>query len=142
MYGDSDPVADSSVADDEEEPAPAGKLTGGMIDGVRAVLIGRSSPLLNAAMVAIIRGELEVEDVENPTILPRVPVGIKKNACFVVNLRELKVPDDVFKDDYGVWKAKRGVQKVRSIVHSLIYHSFFFYLFIYCTDTVMTVLPN
>ncbi|OWA53183.1 hypothetical protein BV898_17617 [Hypsibius exemplaris] len=89
------------------------QAAGGVVDGYHAVLIGQKRSLSSVAMFSLIQEQLEMEDPENPNILSRVPVGVKKNVCFIINMLMLKSPKDLLSDNNGVWTYDRGTVKAK-----------------------------
>ncbi|OQV22963.1 hypothetical protein BV898_03014 [Hypsibius exemplaris] len=89
------------------------QAAGSVVDGYHAVLIGQKRSLSSVAMFSLIQEQLEMEDPENPNILSRVPIGVKKNVCFIINMMMLKSPKDLLSDNNGVWTYDRGTVKAK-----------------------------
>jgi len=109
---------DSDNADsnrDETVYIDGDEYPGGMVSDIHAVMVGNPKRLSNTDMLALIRHQQDVVCLEFPTVLAKVPIGIQKNACFVVDLSKLGHPKDVLSDNNGVWTNSRGVQKVTAI---------------------------
>ncbi|OWA55498.1 hypothetical protein BV898_19884 [Hypsibius exemplaris] len=63
-------------------------------------------------MLSLIDEQLKEEVPENPNILEKVPIAVKRNVCFIINLKKLFNDKDILADNNGSWTALRGAEKV------------------------------
>ncbi|OWA54825.1 hypothetical protein BV898_19219 [Hypsibius exemplaris] len=79
------------------------ELSAGIGDGYRSVLVGERKRLTNEAMLSLIDEQLKEEVPENPNILEKVPIAVKRNVCFIINLKKLFNDKDILADntDHG-----------------------------------------